>query len=120
MYFSIIMKNIIKRFPNLWAKGYYCVICGNRGEKGFYELWRNEPNNFKKAMILEENYMLKRKKSTGLLNHPKKLLRILKNKWITQNKLYAYIPMTHCLLEYKPIAITKENITSSLNRLKCN
>ena len=54
-------------------------------------------------MELEERVMSYRKLDVGLLNHPRKKLRILNLKWHSQSKLVRYFQIPHMMLDYKPI-----------------
>jgi len=85
-----------------------CIFCPNRKEEGFYDLWKNEPDNFDRAMALEDNCSKfndnKTKTPFCLLADKRKTLRRLKEKFEQQSKLVRYfqIPCRCRMLEYKP------------------
>ena len=80
-----------------------CFICPFMKADGFEKLFKDEPHNFEKAMLLEETCSKFQDKNTNwcLLNDRKKELRKLKLKFQEQKRLCGFFPIPHLMLDYK-------------------
>jgi len=97
-------KELIKAIGLRVPEKSRCYICPFMKEEGFAQLYKDEPHNFEKAMILEENNLrfndTRCKVPWCLLANRKKQLRKLKEKFECQKRLVNYFPIPHLMLEY--------------------
>jgi len=99
-------KELIKALGLRVPEKSRCYICPFMKEEGFKQLYEQEPHNYEKALILEENNSrfedTKCKTPWCLLANRRKQLRKLRQKFQSQTRLVRYLPIPHLMLEYKP------------------
>jgi hypothetical protein len=98
-------KELIKALGLRVPEKSRCYICPFMKEEGFTKLYKDEPHNFEKALILEENNSKFNNKNTNwcLLNDRKKELNLIKLKVQQQKRLVNFFPIPKMLIEYKNI-----------------
>lgn len=87
-----------------------CFICPFMKAEGFERLYREEPHNFEKAMLLEENCSRFRdvRSDWCLLANRSLELRRLMQRIDEQTLMTQFVPVPRLMLEYKPSLETKE------------
>jgi len=97
-------KELIKALGLRVPEKSRCFICPFMKEEGFAKLFKDEPHNFEKAMVLEENCSRFGDRSSvpwNLLAKKNKNLRNLKLKFQEQSRLVRYFPIPHLMIEDK-------------------
>ena len=98
-------KELIKALGLRVPEKSRCYICPFIKEEGFELLYKQEPHNFERAMMLEENNSRfsdqSCKKPWCILGDRRRQLRKLKRKFEEQTKLVRHFPVPHLMLEYK-------------------
>lgn len=80
-----------------------CFICPFMKAEGFERLYRDEPHNFEKALLLEENCSRFRdlRSAWCLLANRSLELRRLMQRFDEQTLMSRFVPLPHLMLEYK-------------------